>query len=56
MSGTAWRQSTQVQKGKFTLQGFTALLRNQQRTPANPQMPSLFTPFLDLSVPLTQLP
>ena len=40
----------------LTLLGFTALLRNQQRTPASSQMSSLLTPSLDLPVPLTQLP
>ena len=35
---------------------FTALLRNQQRMPANPQMPSVFMPSSDLFIPWTQLP
>lgn len=35
---------------------FTALLRNQQRTPANPQTLALFPSALDFLVILTQLP
>ena len=50
--GTKWRWATQEQlrKQNFTyqkLQKFAVLLRNQQRTPANPQTPIQFKPSLD---------
>ena len=43
----------QVHEGNLTLLEVTALLRNQQRTPAHPQMPSLLMPSLNLPFPLT---
>lgn len=45
----------QVHEGNLTLLEVTALLRNQQRTPAYPQKPILFMPCLDFSVLLTHL-
>ena len=58
VSEAKWRQSMQVlkekqsclQKGKLT-----SLLRDRQRTPANPGMPSLFSLSLDFLVPLIQI-
>lgn len=58
MSGTKWRQPMQVLKEKqnyLQKQKLTSLLRDQQRTPANPQMPRLFSLSLDLLVPLIQI-
>ena len=58
MSGTKWRQSMQVLKEKqnyLQKQKLTSLLRDQQRTPANPRMPHLLSLSLDFLVPLIQI-
>ena len=58
MSGTKWRQSMQVLKEKqnyLQKQKLTSLLRDQQRTPANPRMPRLLSLSLDFLVPLIQI-
>lgn len=58
MSGTKWRQSMQVLKEKqnyLQKQKLTSLLRDPQRTPANPRMPRLLSLSLDFLVPLIQI-